>query len=100
MNGASVVEWIVALGIGVILAEIARAVIHRRKMGADTAQVITAAATSLLQPLNERITLLTEDVVAARAELHATREELSRTRIELHAAREEVATLRAQIARA
>lgn len=42
-------------GIGAILLALVQALINRKKLGADTAAVLTKAASDLVQPLMDRI---------------------------------------------
>lgn len=97
MNGTTALEWVVALGVGAVVAEVVRSMLQRRKMGADAAKVITDAATVLLGPLHDRIKELEVVVADTRRELDAAREQVMLATGELHEARNEVAALRARI---
>lgn len=48
-------QMLVGGGIGAIVLAAVQAWINRKKMGADTAAVLTKAATELVQPLMDRI---------------------------------------------
>lgn len=73
---AGVLQWVVALGVGAIVAEVIRSGFQRRKMSADAAKVITDAATVLLGPLQVRIKDLEVEVEATRRELKDARAEV------------------------
>lgn len=86
MDAERVIDWLLALSIGGILVELLRAVIHRKKMNADYADVIAASAIRLLGPLEERIKSL-------ETELRNTKRTLAETKHELVEARREIRTL-------
>lgn len=56
-------------GFGAVLATIVAAVINRRKLGADTASILSKTAIELVQPLRDRVKELEEqlDRVGAKA---------------------------------
>ena len=70
MDPDRLVEWLIALGAGAVVLEIVRSLFMRKKMGADYADVISAAAVRLLAPLETRITELEEEVNTYKQELH------------------------------
>jgi uncharacterized protein HemX len=97
MNDINVVEWVIALGVGAIVAELIRSTFQRRKMGADAAKVITEAATTLLGPLQQRVKDLEGIIEETRKELDAARHQVLLATSELIEARREVRELRDKI---
>ena len=97
MTGPEVIQWVVALGVGAVFAEIVRSGFQRKKMGADAAKTITDAATVLHGPLHDRIKELEQAVTETRAELDIAREQVMLATDELHHARLEVRELRAKV---
>lgn len=97
MSGTEVIQWVVALGVGAVIAEIVRSGFQRKKMGADAAKTITDATTLLLGPLHDRIKELEQAVSETRAELDVAREQVMLATSELHEARLEVRDLRAKV---
>lgn len=93
------------LGVGGLIVELIRGFFHRRKMGADYAEVISRSAVGLLGPLEKRVHDL-EDALASsetRADHLADQltqsEERARTLSRLlERATEETRTLRKQLA--
>lgn len=81
-DGKQVIEYLTLLGIGGVFVEFVRAMFLRKKMGADYADIISASAVRLLDPLERRIREL-------EGELEATKKELVEARKEAHALREE-----------
>lgn len=73
-------QWVVAIGLGAIVAELIRSGFQRRKMSADAAKIITDAATSLLGPLQSRVRDLETEIEVTRKELEAARLEVSALR--------------------
>lgn len=106
-----VVDALLLLGGGAGVAEAFRWVRERRKMGADTAQTLTAATVVLIKPLHDRITELQGEIeecrrsaVIARSEAsgayemaHEQRTETLRVKRELEAARLELDAAREQL---
>jgi hypothetical protein len=104
-----------ALGIGAVLRDVARSLLDRRKVGADTTSVLTSVALTLVKPLNEqleaeRAVRATEhaqhiaDLRAERAQASALRDDLDKAltecrdlRDELEAAHKELTRLRARL---
>lgn len=95
MSTTALLEWVIALGVGAILAEVVRSAFQRRKMGADAAKIITEAATSLLGPLRSRIAELEALVLETRHELESARQEVVLASADLAKARREISDLRA-----
>ena len=85
--GGDLLGYLTTFGLGAVVLEIVRSAFQRRKMGADTAEVISRSALALLAPLEKRIEDLTHELEEARTELATTRQELGE-------AREEIRTLR------
>lgn len=91
MSTDRVIEWLIALGAGAVLLEIVRSLFLRKKMGADYADVISAAAVRLLAPLEMRIEELQgeldrvkRDLVDAMQEAERWKEEAQSTRRAFH----------------
>ena len=85
-----------------ILLDALRAFINRKKLakdtdkaGADAASVVTAAALTLVQPLQDRIHELTSEVDELRAQVKETTAELSAARAANQAKDVELEQLRA-----
>jgi hypothetical protein len=62
-------------GAGVIAAVI-QTIVQRRKLGADTASVLTKAASNLVQPLSDQIDRLERKVLALEARVESLTVEL------------------------
>lgn len=80
MNGVQ--DWatvLVALGIGGVIVEAVRFILHRRGMDATAAKTVTEAAVGLVLPLKERVAEL-------ETELTATEERASELAADLKAA--------------
>lgn len=73
-------ELLLGLGGGGILGTALSALINRRKLGADTAAVLSRAATDLVQPLSDRIHELEDEVEELRTKVRETTAELDRAR--------------------
>lgn len=87
-----------ALGIGAVLRDVAKSVLDRRKLGADTTSVLTTIAVSMVAPLSAQLEDEREqrvkDHVEHIAELQAEREQAALLKRDLDAALEECRTLR------
>lgn len=90
-------ELIAALGLGGAIAAAVNAIVQRRRIGADTTAVITAAARELVDPLRKE--LATERAEHA-AELDLGRRRLEQMREELASAMDEARALRSELAAA
>jgi hypothetical protein len=62
-------------GAGVFLA-ILQTIVQRRKLGADTASVLSKAATNLVQPLSDQIDRLERKVLALEGRVESLTNEL------------------------
>lgn len=71
-------DLLIGSGAGAILLSLVQALLNRRKLGADTASVLTKAAAELVQPLRERIRELEGEVDELRARVRSTVEQLDR----------------------
>lgn len=91
-------SWVLALGVGAVLAELVRSGFQRRKMSADAAKVITDAATVLLGPLHDRVHELEGEIQATRQELNQARRELDGARTQVQALTRELEGARADLA--
>jgi hypothetical protein len=69
MTTALVLQLLTALGLGAVIVEAVRSFTQRKKMGADYADVISASAVRLLDPLENRIQDLEQQVIEAKTEL-------------------------------
>jgi molecular chaperone GrpE (heat shock protein) len=94
-DGANLTQLLLAGGLGGLVIEAFRAVVQRKKMGADYAEVISQSAINLLNPLERRIKELESELAATqqeladcRAESEQWREEAMREREKFHKARE------------
>lgn len=94
MTFAEVVNALLLLGGGGLVAELLRSLVQRRKMSADVAGQLTESAMALLLPLRERVVELETETGNLRADLHDARDEADLLRAELHEARTELAELR------
>lgn len=65
-------ELLLGGGIGGIIVSLIQALVNRRKLGADTASVLTKAAAELVQPLRERIHELEAEVETLRERVKET----------------------------
>lgn len=63
-------------GGGTILATLANFLVNRRKLGADTASVLSKAATNLVQPLSDQIDRLEKKVAELERRLDLAMAEL------------------------
>lgn len=91
MNGVQ--DWaavLVGLGIGGVLVEAVRFVLHRKGMDADAAKTVTDAAIGLVTPLKDRVREL-------EADLTVTEERASELDTDLKAATATVITLTQQV---
>lgn len=71
-------DLLIGSGAGAILLALVQAMLNRRKLGADTASVLTKAAAELVQPLRERIHELEGEVEELRARVRSTVEQLDK----------------------
>lgn len=69
-------ELLIGGGIGGVVVTAIQAMVNRRKLGADTASVLTKAAAELVQPLRDRIHELEAEVEELRARVKQTVEQL------------------------
>lgn len=69
-------DLLIGSGLGGIALSAVQAVINRKKLGADTASVLTKAAAELVQPLSDRIHELEGEVDRLRALVRTTVEQL------------------------
>lgn len=69
-------QLLVGLGGGGILASAVNALLNRRKLGADTASVLSAASINLVKPLSDQIDRLERKVKALEDRLAAMTSEL------------------------
>lgn len=104
MTTSDVFQAMVALGVGGLLGDIVRSFFQRKKVGADYADVISASAVRLIEPLEHQIDDLEEALGKCRTELKTTRielrhsqEELGNTQTALDRALTEASLLRLQI---
>jgi outer membrane murein-binding lipoprotein Lpp len=67
-------------GGGTVLYAVVNAILTRRKLGADTAQVLSKAAIDLVDPLSKRIHELEREVDELRRKVRATTAELDACR--------------------
>lgn len=93
-----------ALGIGAVLRDVAKSLLDRRKVGADTTSVLTTVAVSLVKPLSdqleaERTERATEHAQHIR-ELQEERAQAAALKTDLDAALDECRTLRKDLAAA
>jgi chromosome segregation ATPase len=86
-------QLLVGGGIGTIVATALRALVYRRKLGADTASVLTKAAAELVQPLTERIHELEAEVEVLRTKVHDAAAELERCHNQIRAKDARIARL-------
>lgn len=114
MDSAQVLDLLVKIGIGAVLLEAIRAVLHRRQMKADPAKTITDAAMQLLQPLRARVTELEANLSATESrardaatesnrlahQLQESQTQAAYLGEQLHAAQHEVQQLREALAAA
>lgn len=93
-----------ALGLGAVLNSVVKAVTEKRKVGADTTSVLTAAARELVEPLrNELATERQERAEEHRqhlAELQSERRQAEALKSELDRALDECRVLRRGLAAA
>lgn len=73
-----------------------RARADTRKVEADFAQVISSAATSLVEPLRRRAEELEQKLLAAQAEVQQLRTQMAQMTKDLLAAQEELARLKGE----
>lgn len=106
ISGDVILNWVVALGLGAVLVETVRAIVNRRKLGADYADVISKAAVGLLEPLQERIKELEEQVevleiklYSANTALEAAKDDLAIATTELTVAKSDLEQCRTTIAK-
>lgn len=71
-------DLLIGGGGGAIVLALVQALLNRRKLGADTASVLTKAAAELVQPLRERIHELEAEVDELRARVRSTVDQLDR----------------------
>jgi hypothetical protein len=71
-------QFLVGSGFTAILLAVFRAVVNRRKLGADTASVLTKAAAELVGPLTERIHELEDEVDVLRAKVRDVTNDLDK----------------------
>lgn len=101
MNTQDVALLISALGLGAVLNSVVKAITEKRKLGADTTSILTAAARELVEPLRKELTA--ERVERAQehaqhiAELKAERQQAAELRTELDNALTECRDLRADL---
>lgn len=69
-------QLLIGGGIASIVVTVIRAVVNRRKLGADTASVLTKAAGELVGPLMERMHELEDEVDVLRRKVRETTREL------------------------
>jgi outer membrane murein-binding lipoprotein Lpp len=69
-------QILVGLGGGGILASAVNALLNRRKLGADTASVLSKAAANLVQPLSDQIDRLEAKVKALEGRVTSLTDEL------------------------
>lgn len=97
MTTSDVALLLTALGLGAVLQSVIAAVSQRRKVGADTMSVLTAAARELVEPLRKE---LAQERAEHSAELNMEQEKVREVRSELRAALDEVSELRDELAAA
>jgi type II secretory pathway component PulM len=69
-------QILIGCGLGAVLVAVINAFVQKRKLGADTAQVLSKTALELVQPLRDRIHELEDEVVALRAQVREATTEL------------------------
>lgn len=69
-------DLLIGSGIGGILLSAVQAVINRKKLGAETASVLTKAAAELVKPLSDRIHELEDEVKKLRTQVRETVDQL------------------------
>lgn len=89
-----VADLLIGAGAGSIIVAIVNALINRRKLGADTASVLSKAAIELVQPLRDRIHELEAEVDALRTKVKDTVDQLDACQASNRAKDRELATLR------
>lgn len=72
----NIAELLVGLGLGAVLVALINAIVQRRKLGADTAAVLSKTALQLVQPLSDRIHELEAEVTLLRDQVRETTGEL------------------------
>lgn len=97
MSAAELATLLAALGFGGALVAVVNAFSQRRKVGADTTAVVTAAARELVDPLRKELAL--ERAEHAK-EIEAERRKVAEMRAELEACTEEAKVLRNELAMA
>lgn len=95
MNAQDIVLILSALGLGAAIQQVVVALVQRRKIGADTVAVLTAAAADLVGPLRSELAAERAEVASLRTELAACSSEAHHLRAELAAARVDADALRA-----
>lgn len=88
-------QILVGCGVGAVVVAIVNAFVSRRKLGADTAQVLSKTALELVQPLRDRIHELEDEVSALRAQVRAATTELRACHQQLEARDATIRQLRA-----
>lgn len=78
-------ELLIGLGGGGVVGTAISAVLQRRKLGADTAAVLSKTALELVEPLKERIDELQDEVDTLRTKVRETTQELDDCRAESRA---------------
>lgn len=69
-------QLLIGGGFGAILVALVQALFNRRKLGADTAAVLSETALELVQPLRSEIKTLRAEIVELRARVQETTQDL------------------------
>lgn len=89
-----IADLLIGAGAGSIIVAVVNAFINRRKLGADTASVLSKAAIDLVQPLRDRIHELEAEVDELRTKVKDTVDQLDACQASNRAKDRELATLR------
>jgi len=65
----TVVTWLTGAGVGVVLAAIIAGLFSRRKLSAEATEIITKAASGVVERLEAEVTRVTADNAALRAQV-------------------------------
>jgi peptidoglycan hydrolase CwlO-like protein len=101
---ASLGQILVSASMGAVLVALINFIASRRKLGADAALVLSKAAASLVDPLQQRITGLEKDLDRVRSKARGLENELDECRrvnvrkeSQISALRDEIRELRRQV---